>query len=186
LPEEAALPEQDQEHHLSVHGRAPSHLEMFDYKPQLVSTALPPPELLKGYRAAFINPSSTLLGQKSVAKYGQSGAELSELLPYLSKVVDDIAIVKSMNTDAFNHAPGQILMNSGSSNSAGRAWARGSPMDWAANLAICPLCGFQLRLERAERPIRVGAAASCPQFIKACSSVRAAIQVVSFQSSGRG
>jgi hypothetical protein len=96
---------------------APSHLEMFDYKPQLAKFdgTLPPPELLKGYRAAFINPSSTLLGPKfKFAKYGQSGAELSELLPYLSKVVDDIAIVKSMNTDAFNHAPGQILMNSGS------------------------------------------------------------------------
>ena len=96
---------------------APSHLEMFDYKPQLAKFdgTLPPPELLKGYRAAFINPSSTLLGPKfKFAKYGQSGAELSELLPYLAKVVDDIAIVKSMNTDAFNHAPGQILMNSGS------------------------------------------------------------------------
>src|SRR5262249_14608389 len=42
-----------------------------------------------------------------------SGAELSELLPYLAEVVDDIAIVKSMVTDAFNHAPGQILMNTG-------------------------------------------------------------------------
>ncbi len=96
---------------------APSHLELFDYKPQLVKFdgTLPPPELLKGYRAAFINPSSTLLGPKfKFAKYGQSGAELSELLPHLAKVVDDIAIVRSMNTDAFNHAPGQILMNSGS------------------------------------------------------------------------
>jgi hypothetical protein len=95
---------------------APSHLEMFDYKPQLekYDGTLPPPELLKGYRAAFINPSSTLLGPKfKFAKYGQSGAELSELLPHLAKVVDDIAIVKSMTTDAFNHAPGQILMNTG-------------------------------------------------------------------------
>src|ERR1700716_1573703 len=95
---------------------APSHLEMFDYKPQLekYDGTLPPPELLKGYRAAFINPSSTLLGPKfKFAKYGQSGAELSELLPHLAKVVDDIAIVKSMSTDAFNHAPGQLLMNTG-------------------------------------------------------------------------
>ena len=48
------------------------------------------------------------------AKHGQCGAELSELLPHLATVVDDIAIVKSMVTDAFNHAPGQILMNTGS------------------------------------------------------------------------
>ncbi len=95
---------------------APSHLEMFDNKPQLAKFdgQLPPAELLKGYRAAFINPNSKLLGPKfPFAKYGQSGAELTNLLPHLSKVVDDITIVKSMSTDAFNHAPGQILMNTG-------------------------------------------------------------------------
>ncbi len=95
---------------------APSHLELFDNKPQLAKFdgQLPPAELLKGYRTAFINPNSKLLGPKfPFAKYGQSGAELSELLPHLSKVVDDITIVKSMSTDAFNHAPGQLLMNTG-------------------------------------------------------------------------
>src|SRR3954468_12480941 len=96
---------------------APSHLELFDNKPQLAKFdgTLPPAELLKGYRAAFINPNSKLLGPKfKFAKHGQSGAELSELLPHLAEVVDDIAIVKSMVTDAFNHAPGQILMSTGS------------------------------------------------------------------------
>jgi hypothetical protein len=95
---------------------APSHLELFDNKPQLAKFdgTLPPPELLKGYRAAFINPNSKLLGPKfKFAKYGQSGAELSELLPHLAKMTDEIAIVKSMVTDAFNHAPGQLLMNTG-------------------------------------------------------------------------
>src|SRR5713226_8644402 len=95
---------------------APSHLELFDYKPQLAKYdgTLPPAELLKGYRAAFINPSSKLLGPKfKFAKYGKNGAELSELLPHLATVVDDVAIVKSMVTDAFNHAPGQLLMNTG-------------------------------------------------------------------------
>src|SRR6266403_5043944 len=96
---------------------APSHLELFDYKPELAKWdgKLPPADLIKGYRAAFINPSSTLLGPKfKFAKHGQSGAELSELLPHLAEVADDIAIVKSMHTDAFNHAPGQILMSTGS------------------------------------------------------------------------
>ena len=95
---------------------APSHLELFDDKPALrrFDGTLPPPELLKGYRAAFINPNSKLLGPKfEFKKYGQSGAELSSLLPHLAEVVDDIAIVKSMVTDAFNHAPGQLLMNTG-------------------------------------------------------------------------
>jgi Protein of unknown function (DUF1501) len=95
---------------------APSHLELFDYKPQLVkfNATLPPPELLKGYHTAFINPNSRLMGPKfKFAKYGQSGIELSELLPHLAKVVDDITVIKSMQTDAFNHAPGQLLMNTG-------------------------------------------------------------------------
>jgi hypothetical protein len=95
---------------------APSHLEMFDYKPQLAKFdgTLPPAELINNYRAAFINPNSTLMGPKfKFAKYGQSGAELSELLPHLATVVDDVAIVKSMTTDAFNHAPAQILMSTG-------------------------------------------------------------------------
>lgn len=96
---------------------APSHLELFDYKPELArcSGQLPPAELLKDYRAAFIKPNSALLGPKyKFAKQGKSGIELSELLPHLGEVVDDICLIKSMNTDAVNHAPGQILMNTGS------------------------------------------------------------------------
>jgi hypothetical protein len=95
---------------------APSHLELFDNKPELArwDGKLPPAELLKGYRAAFINPNSKLLGPKfKFSKHGQCGAELSELLPHLATVVDDIAIIKSLHTDAFNHAPAQILMNTG-------------------------------------------------------------------------
>ena len=95
---------------------APSHLELFDNKPELAkwNGKLPPADLLKDYRAAFINPNSTLLGPKfKFAKHGQSGAELSELLPHTASIADDIAIVKSMWTDAFNHAPGQLLMSTG-------------------------------------------------------------------------
>ncbi len=95
---------------------APSHLDLFDHKPQLAKFdgTLPPEELLRDYRAAFINPNSKLLGPKfSFSRHGQSGVELSELLPHTATVVDDIAIVKSMVTDAFNHAPGQLLINTG-------------------------------------------------------------------------
>ncbi len=95
---------------------APSHLEIFDNKPMLkkFDGTLPPAELLKGYRSAFINPNSKLLGPKfEFKKYGQSGAELTNLVPHLAEIVDDIAIVKGMVTDAFNHAPGQVLMNTG-------------------------------------------------------------------------
>jgi hypothetical protein len=90
---------------------------MFDYKPQLAkfNGTLPPPDLLKGYRAAFINPNSVLLGPKfKFARHGQCGAELSELIPHTAQIADDICIVKSMVTDAFNHAPAQLMMNTGS------------------------------------------------------------------------
>ena len=95
----------------------PSHLEIFDNKPELAKWdgKLPPAELLKGYRSAFISPNSALLGPKfKFQRHGQSGAELSELVPHLAEVSDDIAIVKSLHTDAFNHAPAQIMMNTGS------------------------------------------------------------------------
>jgi hypothetical protein len=96
---------------------APSHLELFDHKPQLAKFdgTLPPAELLKGYRAAFINPSSKLLGPRfKFAQHGRSGMELSELVPHLAGVADDLTLIRSMQTDAFNHAPGQIMMNTGS------------------------------------------------------------------------
>ncbi|TWT93191.1 DUF1501 domain-containing protein [Stieleria varia] len=96
---------------------APSHLELFDYKPQLArfDGTLPPAELLKGYRAAFIDPNSKLLGPKfKFDRHGECGAEISELLPHISSIADELTIVKSMTTDAFNHAPAQIMMNTGS------------------------------------------------------------------------
>jgi len=96
---------------------APSHLEMLDYKPELAkfNGTLPPASLLENYRAAFINPNSKLLGPIfDFKQYGESGAWVSELMPHFQEIVDDVTIVRSMATDAFNHAPAQILMNTGS------------------------------------------------------------------------
>ena len=97
-------------------GGGPSHLELFDNKPELGKHegTLPPDSLLEGYRAAFIDPNSTLLGPKfKFSRHGESGAELSELIPHTASIADDIAIVKSMVTDAFNHAPAQVMMSTG-------------------------------------------------------------------------
>jgi hypothetical protein len=96
---------------------APSHLELFDFKPELAKRdgQLPPAELLKGYRAAFINPNSALLGPKfKYAPAGQCGMELSEVLPHTAKIADDICLIRTLQTDAVNHAPAQIMMNTGS------------------------------------------------------------------------
>ncbi len=96
---------------------APSHLELFDPKPELARRdgQLPPPELLEGYRAAFIKPNSAFLGPKyKFAPRGQCGMELSELLPHTGRIADDICLIRSMHTEAVNHAPGQIFVNTGS------------------------------------------------------------------------
>ena len=96
---------------------APSQLDLFDNKPELAKhDGKPvPAELVKDQRYAFIRPDSSLMGPRfKFAKHGKSGAELSEMLPGLAEVVDDVAIVKSMHTDQFNHAPAQIFMNTGS------------------------------------------------------------------------
>src|SRR5215813_5484593 len=96
---------------------APSQLDLFDYKPALAKyDGKPvPAEVVMGQKYAFIKPDAALFASEfKFEKYGKCGAELSEALPHLAEVVDDIAIVKSMTTDAFNHAPGQMLMQTGS------------------------------------------------------------------------
>lgn len=101
--------------HLFMAG-APSQLDLFDYKPELVKLEGKPlpPEVIKGQRYAFIRPDAGVLGPRfKFARHGQSGAELSEMLPHLARVVDDIAILKAVHTDQFNHAPGQIFFNTG-------------------------------------------------------------------------
>jgi hypothetical protein len=95
---------------------APSQLDMFDHKPKLVEyDGKPCPEdLIKGERFAFIKGVPKLLGSPHhFRRFGQSGAEISNLLPHLSTVVDDIAIIKGMQTTQFNHAPAQLFMNTG-------------------------------------------------------------------------
>jgi uncharacterized protein (DUF1501 family) len=101
--------------HLFMAG-APSQLDLFDYKPALTKLEGKPlpPSVIGGQRYAFIRPDAAVLGpQFKFAKHGQCGAELSELLPHLAKVVDDICLVKSVTTDQFNHAPAQIFFNTG-------------------------------------------------------------------------
>jgi hypothetical protein len=95
---------------------APSQLDLFDPKPALTTHDGEdiPEEFIKGERFAFIKGTPKLLASPfQFKKHGQSGAEISELLPNLAKVADDIAIVRSMRTSQFNHAPAQIFMNTG-------------------------------------------------------------------------
>ena len=101
--------------HLFMSG-APSQLDLFDYKPELVKLAGKPlpPSVTQGQRLAFIRADAAVLApQFKFGRHGQCGAEISEILPHLAGVVDDICLIKSMKTDQFNHAPGQIFFNTG-------------------------------------------------------------------------
>jgi hypothetical protein len=96
----------------------PSQLELFDYKPKLAAMdGQPMPEsLTRG------QPLAQLQGQALVCqgpqfrfhRHGREGTELSELLPHLGKVVDELCIIKSMTTEAINHDPAHMFMNTGS------------------------------------------------------------------------
>ncbi len=101
--------------HLFMAG-APSQLDLFDYKPELAKLEGKPlpPSVIGGQRYAFIRPDAAVLGPRfAFARHGQSGAELSEMLPHLAKIADQICLVKSVKTDQFNHAPAQIFFNTG-------------------------------------------------------------------------
>jgi hypothetical protein len=100
---------------------APSQLELFDYKPKLAEyDGKPmPDEFIKGKRFAFMDsftkePPKCLGSRRKFARRGQSGTYVSECLPHLAGVVDDLAVVRSVQTDVFNHAPAKFFMNTGS------------------------------------------------------------------------
>ena len=103
---------------------APPQQDLFDYKPELVKHNMQPcpDELLKNQRFAFIKGHPKLLGTPyKFQQHGQSGAWISELLPHIGEVVDDIAVIRSMYTDQFNHAPAELFLYTGSPRNGGAA-----------------------------------------------------------------
>jgi len=99
---------------------APSQLELFDYKPKLyeLDGKLCPDSLLEGKRFAFIRGVPKMLGPTvNFKQYGDSGAWVSDLLPYFKTVVDEVCFTKAVHTDEFNHAPAQLFMHTGSPRS---------------------------------------------------------------------
>lgn len=96
---------------------APSQLDLFDYKPRLVELGGKPipPSVIEGQRYAFIQPDAAVLPPCfPFAKYGESGAEISSVLPFTAEIADELAFLKGVHTNQFNHAPAQILVNTGS------------------------------------------------------------------------
>jgi hypothetical protein len=100
---------------------APSQLELFDYKPELTKydgkTA--PENLLKGKRFAFMDtfakePPKMLGTRRKFERHGQSGMWVSELLPNIAKITDEISLVQGLSTENFNHGPAKLYTNTGS------------------------------------------------------------------------
>ena len=96
---------------------SPPHLDIFDYKPELAKrTGEPcPDELFNGRRFAFTKGRPTLLGTpRKFSQHGESGIWLSDAVPRLAAVADELTVIRSMNTDQFNHAPAQLFLYTGS------------------------------------------------------------------------
>jgi len=132
---------------------APSQLDLFDYKPTLVKySGQPcPEELMKGERFAFIRGTPKLLGSPhKFVPAGQSGQMVSELLPHFREIADDVAVIRSMTTSQFNHAPAQIFMNTGFQQ-PGRP-AMGSWMTYGLGTENKDLPGFVVLISGENNP----------------------------------
>jgi hypothetical protein len=96
---------------------APSQMDLFDPKPKLneLHGQKLPDSMTKNVRFAFIQKEGArLMGSpRTFTKHGQCGMELSDFLPHLGACADDICLIRSMHTEAFNHHPGQLMMNCG-------------------------------------------------------------------------
>lgn len=94
----------------------PSQLELFEPKPLLnqYHDQVPPESMMKGRRFAFLKPDAKLLGsQRKFDRYGESGMDLSELLPFHREIVDEVCWLRAVSTDVFNHGPAKLFMNCG-------------------------------------------------------------------------
>ncbi len=122
----------------------PSQLELFSPKPKLVEMdgQVIPESFVAGKRFAFIKKDAKLLGsRRKFRPWGESGAVISELLPHLGSIADDVSFIKSMKTDVFNHGPAKLFMNTGFERFSGRP-AMGSWVTYGIGSESNSLPGF--------------------------------------------
>ncbi len=132
----------------------PSHLDLFDPKPELAKRdgQQVPEELVKNIRLAQIGKQAKLLASPyKFARHGKSGMWLSELLPHLSTVVDDVCFVQGFHSEAFNHDPATIFMNTGA-QLAGRP-AMGSWFSYGLGSANKDLPAFVVLMTGVGQPL---------------------------------
>jgi len=95
---------------------SPPHLDMFDYKPELVKRDGQecPDAFLKGKTFAFTSGTPKLMGTpRTFKQYGENGIWMSDAIPHMHEVADDLCLIKSMHTDQFNHAPAELFLHTG-------------------------------------------------------------------------
>ena len=99
----------------------PSQLELFDHKPKLNALhGKPiPDEFIRGKRFAFMDTFAKKVPQllatrRKFSQHGRAGTWMSECLPHIAGIVDEIAVVRSLVTNVFNHAPAKLFLNTGS------------------------------------------------------------------------
>jgi hypothetical protein len=95
----------------------PPHLDLFDYKPELVKRdgQLAPDDFIKGRKFAFTTGTPRLLGTKrTFSQHGRNGLWMSDAVPNFHGIADELCLVKSMYTDQFNHTPAELLLFTGS------------------------------------------------------------------------
>ncbi len=95
---------------------SPPHLDMWDYKPELVKRTDQdcPDEFVKGKTFAFTSGTPKLMGTpRTFKQYGKSGVWMSDAIPHFHEHADDLCVIKSMHTDQFNHAPAELFVHTG-------------------------------------------------------------------------
>jgi hypothetical protein len=132
---------------------SPSQLELFEYKPELQRLHLQdcPESFLKGKRFAFIRGVPKILaGQFRFRQYGESGQWISELLPNFAGVVDRACVIRTMQTEQFNHAPSQLFLHTGTARLGNPSL--GSWVTWGLGSLNENLPGFVVLLSGGKTP----------------------------------
>jgi hypothetical protein len=132
---------------------SPPHLDLFDYKPELVKhdDTDCPQSALEGKRFAFTSGVPKLLGTpRKFSQHGEGGVWMSDAIPHLHKVADEMCVINSMNTEQFNHAPAELLMYTGSARS-GRP-SMGSWMTYGLGSENENLPGFVVLISSGVQP----------------------------------
>lgn len=156
----------------------PSQLELFSHKPKLkeLHGKETPKEFIEGKRFSFLSKDAKLLGStRKFRRCGESGVEISDLLPFHQKIADKLCFIQSMKTDVFNHGPAKIFMNSGNPQ-PGRP-SMGSWVTYGIGSECQNLPGFVV-LQSGPRGPRAGAALWSSGFLPS------KYQGVPFRSSG--